>query len=211
MANDTIAAPEQPAPPPLRMTYDEFLDWYPGEGVRAEWVGGEVQFMGEISDTHNKLGLFVITLLNFWVQEHDSSEVKYEPFNMKLGGRLGGRSPDVMFIAKENLHRKSRKNLNGPADIAVEIVSEESRRRDRVEKFIEYETGGVREYWLLDPEKEEAEFYVLDAGRKYVRAEPDAEGRFHSAVLPGLWVEVDWLWERPLPTLRRVMAAWGLP
>jgi len=37
---------------------------------------------------------------------------------------------------------------DGPADLAIEIVSEESRLRDRGEKFAEYEVGGVKEYWI---------------------------------------------------------------
>ena len=43
----------------------------------------------------------------------------------------------------------------------VEIASPESRLRDRGEKFAEYEAGSVREYWLIDRERKEADFYRL--------------------------------------------------
>ena len=49
--------------------------------------------------------------------------------------------------------------LDGPADVVVEIISPESRLRDRGEKFAEYEMGGVREYWLIDSERHEADWY----------------------------------------------------
>jgi hypothetical protein len=29
----------------------------------------------------------------------------------------------------------------------------------------------------------------------------NAEGVYHSAVLPGFWLKVSWLWEDPLPKL----------
>lgn len=56
------------------------------------------------------------------------------------------------FVAEEHLDRLQEMHLEGPADLVVEIVSPESRLRDRGEKFAEYELAGVSEYWLLDPE-----------------------------------------------------------
>jgi Uma2 family endonuclease len=53
-----------------------------------------------------------------------------------------------------------------PADLAVEIVPTESRLRDRGQKLAEYEMGGVREYWIIDPERRQAAFYVLCVFRR---------------------------------------------
>jgi Uma2 family endonuclease len=78
----------------------------------------------------------------------------------------------------------------------VEIVSPESRRRDRGEKFFEYERGGVREFWLIDPERRAVEFYVLIDGRFEPRL-PDADGMYHSTVVDGFWLRVEWLWTTP--------------
>ena len=100
--------------------------------------------------------------------------------------------------------------LDGPADLAVEIISPESRARDQGDKFYEYEQGGVPEYWLIDPVREQAEFYQRSANGFYLPVAPDAQGRYHSAALPGLWLEVGWLWQTPLPPLLNVLKAWGL-
>ena len=35
-------------------------------------------------------------------------------------------------------------------------------------------------------------------------------GIFHSEVLAGLWIKVDWLWQEPLPPLMSVLKEWGL-
>src|SRR5207253_650234 len=86
---------------------------------------------------------------------------------MKTGPNLPGRSPDVIFVAKERQAQIKRMYLDGPADLAVEIISPKSRRRDTVDKFREYEAGGVLEYWLIDLKFKSVTFYRLGANGKY--------------------------------------------
>ncbi len=86
-----------------------------------------------------------------------------------------------------------------------EIASPESRLRDRGEKFAEYEMGGVKEYWLIDPEEGQADFYQLDQRGRYRLMEPDDEGICRSQVLSGFWLKVEWLWRDPLPPLLEVL------
>jgi Uma2 family endonuclease len=52
--------------------------------------------------------------------------------------------------------------------------------RDRGDKFVEYEAAGVREYWLIDPDRKQAEFYQLAETGRYQLAALDGEGRFYS-------------------------------
>jgi Uma2 family endonuclease len=116
-----------------------------------------------------------------------------------------GREPDLLFVANEHLDRLQETYLDGPADLVVEIVSPESAGRDRGEKFYEYERGGILEYWLLDPQVRRAEFYQLNTEGQYQQMSPDAEDRYHSAVLSGFWLRVEWLWQEPLPHPLRVL------
>lgn len=93
--------------------------------------------------------------------------------------------------------------------MAIEIVSPESVLRDRGAKYAEYEAGGVREYWIIDAEAKRADFFVLDAEGRYQRASPDDGGRYESAVLPGFWISLNWLWQSPLPPVRSVLREWN--
>ncbi|MBA4182012.1 MAG: hypothetical protein C0506_15590, partial [Anaerolinea sp.] len=68
---------------------------------------------------------------------------------------------------------------------------------DRNAKFREYEAGGVPEYWILDPEREVAEFYVLDQKGAYQRVEVAPDGEFDSTVVAGFSLKLQWLWEQP--------------
>jgi Uma2 family endonuclease len=118
-----------------------------------------------------------------------------------------GRQPDVMFVATSNAKRIQRKRLEGAADLVIEVISAGTRTVDRRDKFREYQDGGVTEYWIIDPLRRQAEFFALEQGR-YLPAALDESGGFHSRALPGLWIETDWLWERP-PT-KQVLQAWGV-
>lgn len=99
------------------------------------------------------------------------------------------------MVLNEHLDRVRLNYLEGPPDIAIEVISPGGGARDRVEKFAEYEAGGVPEYWLIDPQTETAEFYVLGADGRY--GEVVAGEWFDSTVMAGLRVKPAWFWERP--------------
>lgn len=191
-----------------RLSYEEFLEQY--AHVSAEWVDGEVLLMAAATADHELLRIFLLSLLTEFVKLRRLGTVLGEPYNMKLSFRLPGRSPDVLFVANENLTRVLNQYLDGPADLIVEVVSLESRRRDRVTKFGEYERAGVREYWIVDPKRKESEFYLRDANGKYQRVTIGEDSLYRSAVLAGFWLKTDWLWQRPLPTLIDVLKAWEM-
>ena len=191
------------------MTYQAFLEWL-DEDTHAEWVNGKVVLMSPVSLEHQQIGGFLLTLIRYFVDANQLGVVSYEPFQMKTGPDLPGRSPDILFVANENLSRLTPTYLDGPADLVVEIISPSDRGRDRGEKFYEYETGGIREYWLIDPQRKQAEFYGLDTNGVYRLANLGEDRIYHSKVLDGLWLNVGWLWQAQLPPLPTVLREWGL-
>ncbi len=191
-------------PPPGRMSYEEFLEWC-DEDTWAEWVDGEVIMLSPANTRHQDVSGFLINIMRIYVEAHDLGKVLSAPFPMKFGEIRRGREPDILFIAKEHLDRLKETYLDGPADLVIEIISPESRLRDRGEKFAEYELGGVKEYWLIDPEEQRADFYVLGEDDRYERHKPDSQGVYHSAVLKGFWLKEARLWQEPLPPVLDVL------
>ena len=49
-------------------------------------------------------------------------------------------------MAREHLERLTEARLSGPADLVVEVVSDDSVARDRADKFYEYQAAGITEY-----------------------------------------------------------------
>lgn len=184
----------------LKMTYEEFLAWA-DEDTHAEWVDGEVTVFMPATERHQAIIEFLYKLISLFAESADLGVAHVAPFEMRA--RPGGpaREPDLLFVARQHLDRLTNLRLAGPADLVVEIISESSNTRDRVEKFHEYQAAGVREYWLVDarPGREGAEFFQLAADGIYRPVSPDADGRYHSAVLPGFWLDPTWLRQDPLP------------
>jgi Uma2 family endonuclease len=195
--------------PPLRMTFEEFLEWT-DEHAFAEWVNGEVIIMSPESVAHQDIADFLAALLRFFAEAKKLGRVLTAPFLMKLDIRPSGREPDIVFIANAHTDRLKRVFLDGPADIAVEVISPDSQTRDRGDKYYEYEQAGVSEYWLIDPIRKQAEFYRLGSDGIYSVVTIGDDGIFHSKAIEGLWLKVDWLWQDPLPTLMSVLKEWGL-
>lgn len=134
------------------------------------------------SERHQDIVRFLTALLSGYVEFANSGKVYPAPFQMKVG--RAGREPDVLFVATDHLDRIKQTYLDGPADLVIEVVSPESRGRDRGERFFEYQTAGIPEYWLLDPETERAEFYQLDEHGAYRTIQPGAADVYQAAELP---------------------------
>jgi Uma2 family endonuclease len=192
--------------PEGKISYEQFLEWL-DEDTWAEWVDGEVILMSPVNDEHQSLAMYLKVMMGFYVNSRGLGTVLDEPFQMKSGPNLPGRSPDILFVSAERQHLIQRHFLNGPADLVVEVISPESRARDRGEKYYEYEQAGVREYWIIDPERKQVEFYVLSEKGIYQPAFVGHEGEYRSAAIEGFWLRVEWLWERP--PMMEVIKAWG--
>jgi Uma2 family endonuclease len=186
------------------MTYEEFLAWA-DEDTLAEWVDGQVIVNSPANAKHQRLLRFLLRVLAGYVDVQGAGEVFEAPFQMKLP--RSGREPDLLYVATAHLARVRPTYVDGPADLVVEIISPDSVERDRQTKFAEYATGGVPEYWLLEPDAEQVEFYRLDAHGAYQSIAPDAAGVYRSAALPGFWLHVAWLWQEPHPDEQQVLLA----
>lgn len=194
---------ETTAPPAGKMTFEEFLNWA-DEDTWAEWVEGKVVVVSPASDRHQNLVGFLNTVLRLFVESRALGAIRSAPFAMHLPNVQRVREPDLLFVRQEHVARLKENFLDGPADLVVEVTSASTIHIDRGSKYVEYEAGGVTEYWLIDPDRQQAEFYRLGADRHYHLALPDTTGIYHSEVIPDFWLRVDWLWQEPLPMAEAV-------
>jgi len=174
------------------ISYEDFLALC-DEDTLAEWVNGKIELAS--IGCASRFG-WLTSVLRIYVEVNKLGIIRSAPFQMKTGPDLPGRAPDIIFLSDENRDKLKKTYLDGPADLVIEIISEESLLRDRGEKFAEYEIGGVKEYWILDPETKRADFFILKEGR-YERRVEDAHGIYYSEIIEGLWLKVAWLWNLP--------------
>jgi Uma2 family endonuclease len=112
--------------------------------------------------------------------------------------------PDIAFVRKSREHLIEDGYVDGPPDLAVEIVSPDSKTRDYVTKREQYEQAGVKEYWIVDELQQRVT--LLRLGRQgHYREVKAKQGILKSRVLKGFWLRPDWLWQKRLPLRIKVL------
>lgn len=193
--------------PSVKMTEDEFVRWA-DEDTHAEWVNGEVVIKMPISSIHDDLQFWFRMLLHFFVSKRKLGVVRGPQFTIRLPQKPSRRDPDVIFVCNERAHLVTNTYVDGPADLAVEVVSPDSLSRDYREKFNEYEAAGVREYWIVDPLSKQVELYVLGTDNRYAKVDAN-DGKLFSNVLPEFWIRPEDPFKEPLPDVNALLAEIG--
>lgn len=198
---------ETRTPSRQRASYEEYLRQASDSRI-VEWVNGEmITYMPPLLKHQEVSGSLYLLLRNF-VELLRLGFVGIAPFEVKLWPGGPSREPDVFFVRQDRLTQLTDKRFEGAPDLVVEIVSKGSVREDKVRKFGHYEQAGVGEYWLFDPRPryQTADFFLRNGSGIFETVEIDDEGRFYSAVLPNFWLNVDWLWQEPLPYYQKALA-----
>lgn len=190
---------------PVFPTFEAFIEWV-DEDTSAEWEEGEVIFLSPTTVRHQLLAGFLLSLIGTYVEQQHLGKTIFAPFKMKIPGY--GAEPDVLVVLKQNESRLRKTYLDGPADLVIEVISPDSIERDRVKKFNDYEAAGVAEYWIIDPERETAEFYQLSGGHYVMADMPD--GIYHSRELPGMRFPLVWLQVAHQPELLDALRSIGI-
>lgn len=128
-----------------------------GKIADASWVGELMRTPGP-SPGHQ---LIVQNMMRCLLTEiGDKYVVLQAPCDLQLSA-YKFRQPDLMLISIERSHIIEEHAVTSPPDMVAEVLSHSSRPLDCSVKMKEYAAFGIREYWLIDPEKRQIEQYVL--------------------------------------------------
>lgn len=132
------------------------------DGQRAELIGGEIYHMAPPGRTHQKISWKLHHAITNYIEEnHGKCEVYAAPFAVFLKeDGLNYLEPDISVIC--DLSKLDEEGCHGAPDWVIEIVSKSSKPRDYMIKMIQYRAAGVREYWIVDPEKEMITVYGFE-------------------------------------------------
>ena len=103
--------------------------------------------------------------------------------------------PDVIFVSRSRLRVIGEKNLTGPPDLVVEVLSESTATLDREIKPKQYALYGVPEFWRFDPTGKTAEIFRLKEGEYELAGFLGFGDTLTSPLFPGLSLPVSSLWE----------------
>jgi Uma2 family endonuclease len=94
--------------------------------------------------------------------------------------------PDIIVLLPEQLHLRSKRGIEGPPALLVEVLSPSNPEHDRLVKRALYARAGVSEYWIVSPEAAMIEILALDNDRYRTHARVAGDEPLTSTVLPGL-------------------------
>ena len=150
------------------------------EGTRAELIDGQIYYMAPPSRIHQRL-LFELSriIADYITKNNGSCEVDIAPFAVFLhDDDKNYVEPDISVICDRN--KLNDRGCVGAPDWIIEVVSPGSRRMDYFTKLFKYRTAGVREYSIVDPDKNRITVYNFDT-------EDTAEYSFMDSVQSGIY------------------------
>lgn len=169
----------------VKLTYEDYL-LLPEDGRRHEIIDGEHFVTPSPSRRHQRVSMNLSRILDTFILEHGLGEVYAAPFDIVLSD-LDVVEPDLVFFARDNLEVLTDANARGAPDLAVEILSATTRKRDLVIKRKLFARTGVAEYWVVDPELEAVAVYRGKGELPRVAELSLEEGdKLRSPLFPGL-------------------------
>ena len=86
--------------------------------------------------------------------------------------------------------------MQGPPDLAVEVISPSSIEIDREDKFAQYRDAGVANYWIVDPAMQTVDAWKL-VGNQYVACgHRRGSGELYLPPFPDLAIPIARLWRK---------------
>ena len=134
---------------PVKLTYDDYV-LIPDDGQRHEIIDGMHYVTPAPGRKHQRVVVNLVWAIREFLEHHPIGEVYVSPFDVRLS-RHDIVQPDVLFVRSETLHILNDKNAAGAPDLAIEVLSSSTRKRDRSLKRDCYERLSVQEYWIVDP------------------------------------------------------------
>lgn len=139
------------------------------EGVRAELLDGRIFDMSSPTRTHQQISMYLSVEISKYIELNQGEcEVYAAPFAVYIGNDDENYvEPDISVICDKD--KLDEKGCHGAPDWIIEIVSASSRRMDYFRKLFKYESAGVREYWIVDPDKKIVTVYDFkgETGEEY--------------------------------------------
>jgi len=177
-----------------RWTFDELAAELPESNQPTELWDGELVMSPAPSFFHQEIADRFHDHLKGWIRPRQLGKTAAAPVDMILAPHRAVQ-PDVVFISNERRGIIGDK-LSGAVDLVAEVISPESRRRDRFDKRDLYEQHGVKEYWLIDPEAETVEVLYLVRGEFHLAGRWRPGEKAASKLLSGFKVPVAALFEK---------------
>lgn len=177
-----------------RYTFHDYLNFSNDE--RWEIIFGEAYIVPAPYTKHQDLSRNLGIILVSFVSKKNLGKVYFSPTDVMLSEETVVQ-PDLLFISKERLNIITEKNIQGPPDLVIEILSTDPKGviKDRREKKSAYEQSGVKEYIIVDSTEKYVEHYYRVKGKYEGIGIYGEEDRFELKTIKGLVINLNKVFE----------------
>ena len=129
---------------------------------RVELIDGRFYAMSAPTVNHQDWVLELAVVLKEFIDKHKGNcKVHIAPCDVRLDrDDYTMVQPDLMICC--NRDQIAEKRIEGAPDFVLEVTSPSSAYLDRHKKLQKYRDAGVREYWIVDPQKETVTVYHFE-------------------------------------------------
>lgn len=132
------------------------------EDQRVELIDGVIYDMAAPTDKHQIIGDEIYARFREHIRRKKGKCITItSPLDVQLDcDNKTVVQPDVVIVCDRDKFKNGR--VFGAPDLAVEVLSPSTRKKDAVLKMGKYMNAGVREYWIVDPMKKRVYVYEYE-------------------------------------------------
>lgn len=163
-----------PLPMNKHLTYADLLEW--PEDERYELYDGQPVALASPSIRHQEVLTALLLQIGQFLKGKPC-KVFPAPCDLRLFESSEDAPEDVDIVLQPDLmvvcdkEKIDDHGVYGAPSLVIEILSESTRRYDKITKFNLYGRAGVPEYWLVDPDRQTVQVFTLEDGQYHA---PDA-------------------------------------
>lgn len=178
-------------------TYEDYLRIPDEPGYRFEILEGLLVKEPSPSLQHQRVSSALYRQLANFFEEFDSEgELFYAPLDLTLTDK-NVVQPDILFVSGSRKGIMRKEHIDGACDLVVEIMSPFNRRKDRLQKMEIYRKAAIPHYWLVDPEENMVEAFMLKEENYSLVFTGGPGDEFIHPEFPGLNLNLDKVFYRP--------------
>ena len=178
---------------PKLLTFEDYARLTPPESGNYELHNGKIILMPSPLFPHQKLLRRLMRLLSNFLHENELGELLCAPMDVIFNPN-DTMQPDILFVSNERLSIIDRQ-IKGAPDFIVEILSEGNTAKEMSYKKYVFETHGVREYWLINLEKQIITQYENIEDEFVIRNKIKSDGSLTSVVMEGFTLKASDIFE----------------
>lgn len=133
-------------------TIEDYYNW--PEDERIELIDGVIYYMATPLFIHQDIVVELGFILQSYIKKNKGKcKIYMVPVDVQLD--RDNRTivqPDIQIVCDRE--KFTERAVFGAPDFVVEVLSPTTRKKDMTIKLNKYMNAGVREYWIIDPEKE---------------------------------------------------------